>query len=78
MAKKKPKDVCSVAVHFTAGALRDTLKRMEQLEDLVQDLTLVVEDFLPNTGRCVLQDYGRLNDVLLRSQQLVGKPKKGK
>lgn len=31
----------------------------------------VIEDFMPNIGRCVLQDYGRLNDVLCESRQLL-------
>ncbi|HUW45485.1 MAG TPA: hypothetical protein VMW50_06785 [Dehalococcoidia bacterium] len=25
----------------------------------------VVQDFLPNIGRCALQDYGRLNDFMI-------------
>jgi len=33
----------------------------------------VIEDFMPNIGRCVLQDYGRLNDVLLDSARLLKK-----
>lgn len=33
----------------------------------------VIEDFIPNVGHCVLQDYGRLNDVLLDSARLLKK-----
>lgn len=27
----------------------------------------VVQDFLPNVGTCVLQDYGRLNDFMMQA-----------
>lgn len=31
----------------------------------------VIKDFLPNVRRCVLQDYARLNDVLVESSALL-------
>lgn len=37
---------------------------------LARDLALVVLDFLPNVGRCALQDYGRLNDSLVTARAL--------
>ena len=33
----------------------------------------VIEDFMPNIGQCVLQDYERLNDVLCDSARLLKK-----
>lgn len=29
----------------------------------------VVDDFLPNIGRCALQDYGRLNDFCIKARR---------
>lgn len=54
-------------------------QRNIELENLARKLTAVVEDFLPNIGKCVLQDYGQLNDALMESTRLLGKPvRKGK
>lgn len=54
-------------------------QRIIELENLCRKLVEVVEDFMPNIGKCVLQDYGRLNDALILSTRLIGKPKpKGK
>ena len=39
---------------------------------LIQMLTDVVEDFLPNIGNCALQDYGRLNDAMIASKKRLG------
>lgn len=41
---------------------------VEETKALVRKLTAVVEDFLPNIGRCALQDYGRLNEALCESR----------
>jgi hypothetical protein len=30
----------------------------------------VVEDFLPNIGKCALQDYGRLNEFLIEAAKV--------
>ena len=43
------------------------------LRDTLAQAIAVIEDFMPNIGRCVLQDYGRLNDVLLDSGRLLRK-----
>jgi len=55
---------------------------------LIKKLTEVVEDFLPNTGNCALQDccswplgncalqdydYGRLNDAMIESKERLTK-----
>jgi len=53
-------------------------QRIIELENLGRKLTAVVEDFMPNIGKCVLQDYGRLNEALLESTRLLGKPNKRK
>jgi len=41
------------------------------LRDTLAQAIAVIEDFMPNIGRCVLQDYGRLNDVLRDSGRLL-------
>ena len=46
--------------------------RVEELRALLKVGVEVVEDFMPNIGRCALQDYGRLNDFLNDSAKEVG------
>lgn len=41
-----------------------------RLRNLVLMGAEVVEDFLPNIGRCALQDYGRMNSFLVESSKL--------
>lgn len=43
----------------------------ENLRDCLRRAILVIEDFMPNIGRCVLQDYERLNNVLCDSRALL-------
>lgn len=43
------------------------------MRDTLAQAIAVIEDFMPNIGRCVLQDYGRLNDVLCDSGRLLRK-----
>jgi len=43
---------------------------VKTLIKLIFDLESVVNDFLPNIGHCALQDYGMLNDVLVRVEAL--------
>ncbi len=40
-------------------------KELTVLRDLVKRQDAVINDFLPNVGQCVLQNYGELNNVLL-------------
>jgi len=44
--------------------------RIAELKQLLRMGVAVVEDFMPNIGRCVLQDYGRLNDFLLATRKI--------
>lgn len=32
----------------------------------------VVKDFLPNVAQCALQDYGRLNDFMMKATEEFG------
>lgn len=41
----------------------------EAMLALAADLTKVVEDFMPNVGRCALRDYARLNDAMFRARR---------
>ena len=51
------------------ATLKATLARVEALVLMGEK---VVEDFMPNIGRCALQDYGRLNDFLIQVKALKG------
>lgn len=45
----------------------------ERLLGIVKMGTEVVEDFLPNVGKCALQDYARLNEFLIESKAALEK-----
>jgi hypothetical protein len=44
-------------------------QEIKQLRDLLKLAVDVIDDFLPNIGHCVLQDYGRLNTVLIEARK---------
>lgn len=54
------------------GGSNEVVERAEHVKDLVDTIL----DFMPNVGKCALQDYGRLNRVLLAHPQPKGKKKK--
>ena len=41
--------------------------------ELIKLLSEVIDDFLPNIGTCVLQDYGKLNTALIESAKYLEK-----
>jgi len=45
-------------------------EEIRQLRELVKMGEQVVEDFMPNIGRCALQDYGRLNTFLIEARKV--------
>ena len=47
----------------------------DELMRLLAEAVAVIEDFLPNIGQCVLQDYGRLNRVLTETRRVLPNPK---
>jgi hypothetical protein len=49
-------------------------KRIVELEALVKMGEAVVMDFMPNIGRCALQDYARLDKFLIKAAKLKEKP----
>ena len=48
----------------------ETSTEIVKLRDLVLMGEKVVEDFMPNIGRCALQDYGRLNEFLIEAAKV--------
>jgi len=45
----------------------------KEVLELLKTALEVVMDFLPNIRTCVLQDYGRLNDLLVAASKLEGR-----
>ena len=43
---------------------------LDRLRALVLMGEKVVEDFMPNIGKCALQDYGRLNEFLIEAAKV--------
>ena len=60
-----------------AKAYRDHIVRCvnerEGLLALIKKLNGVIEDFMPNIGRCVLQDYQSLNEGLLEAAKVLAR-----
>lgn len=48
----------------------EAITEIERLRELVTIGAAVVDDFLPDIGKCCLQDYGRLNDFLIRASKV--------
>lgn len=63
---------CTIAVLSTPNENAEQVaQKIIRTQNCLRDAILVIEDFMPNIGRCVLQDYGRLNDVLCLSRELL-------
>lgn len=46
--------------------------REKELEEVCKILVAIIdEDFLPQIGKCTCQDYGRLNDGLIRARKVL-------
>jgi hypothetical protein len=41
------------------------------MAEVINELLLVVEDFMPNVGRCALQNYQRLNEAPIKARALL-------
>jgi hypothetical protein len=53
-------------------ACLDMCDEIERLTALVKMGEEVVMDFMPNIGKCALQDYGRLNEFLMAAAKATG------
>ena len=56
----------SAEIFFTA-VIRSNNQEMEDMRELAKQGWEVVNDFLPNVSKCALQDYGRLNDFMIKA-----------
>lgn len=64
--------ICRVEVPGpSAGGAEAVLKQLVDTQRCLTEAIKVIEDFLPNISKCVLQDYGRLNGVLCDSRRLL-------
>lgn len=45
-------------------------EELNKLRRLVKQGEAVVEDFMPNIARCVIQDFGRLNEFLIEAKKV--------
>ena len=61
----------SAEIFFTA-VVRANNQEMEDMRELAKMGMEVVKDFLPNVSKCVLQDYGRMNDFLVKAEAEFG------
>lgn len=47
----------------------------QEVVEVLELLIGTIDDFMPNIGKCVLQDYGRLNEGLIRGRKLLSELK---
>mgnify|MGYP001465257580 CR=1 FL=1 len=59
---------------------RRTIQQAEHLIDAarqaqhaLEEMDLLVKDFMPNVGKCVLQNYARLNNAPIMAQDALAK-----
>jgi len=57
---------------FFKCAVRANSQTLEDMRELAKLGYEVVKDFLPNVGQCALQDYGRLNDFMMKATEEFG------
>jgi hypothetical protein len=50
--------------------INDLETYVTKLEELVLQGERIVEDFLPNIGKCALQNYAQLNEFLIAASSL--------
>lgn len=56
----------SAEIFFTA-VVRANNQEMEDMRELAKQGWEVVNDFLPNVSKCALQNYGALNDFMIKA-----------
>ncbi len=64
------RDALSKRAHEEGERVDDLITENTELRALVRLGREVVEDFMPNIGRCALQDYGRLNRFMREAAAL--------
>ena len=65
-------DGCTICDIRTPNPNAETIARdLWQMREALAQAIATIEDFLPNIGNCALQDYGRLNRVLIDSARLL-------
>ncbi len=47
------------------------MSQTKRMKALIPRLVAVIDDFLPNVGRCALQNYGELNSSLVDARALM-------
>ena len=56
----------SAEIFFTA-VVRANNQELEDMRELAKQGWEVVNDFLPNVSKCALQNYGALNDFMIKA-----------
>ena len=57
-----------VVTQMDVKALRD---ERDRLANCLSEMVKLVDDFMPNVGRCTIQNYRRLNDAPIEARRLL-------
>ena len=49
-----------------------------EIKTVITDLLTVIDDFMPNVGRCALQNYQKLNEAPINARRLIARLDEGK
>lgn len=64
----------SASANKTRSALRQAaaaIEAAEQMKHALREMQLLVNDFMPNIGKCALQNYARMNDAPIEARQAI-------
>ena len=66
-----------LATRVESARLSEANTKLAEADALIAKGLAVVHDFLPNIGRCVLQDYQRMNEFCSESAARAADPTSG-
>ena len=56
---------------FTGGVKYIRADERDRLANCLSEMVKLVDDFMPNVGRCTIQNYRRLNDAPIEARRLL-------
>lgn len=53
-----------------------SVSRKSEAAEIIEELLLLIEDFMPNIGRCALNNYQRLNEAPIKARRWLEEQRK--
>jgi len=74
LAKIRNTNRTGASANKIRSALRQAeqaIEAAEQMKHALREMQALVADFMPNIGRCALQNYARMNDAPIAARQAI-------